>query len=115
MKAASLHMEKTTSLLQKIIRKIKRFIKTSTPVVDEPPCFYNLSPTCQVPRLEVIYERYFGRRIDGCFVEVGAYDGDYASNTSGLLRLVGLDIILNQYQRTIIDARYDIHQIRTLL
>ena len=84
MKTASLHMEKTTSLLQKIIRKIKRFIKASTPVVDEPTCFYNLSPTCQVPRLAVIYERYFGRRIDGCFVEVGAYDGDYASNTSGL-------------------------------
>jgi len=27
---------------------------------------------------------YFGQRIDGCFVEVGAYDGEYCSNTSGL-------------------------------
>lgn len=77
-------MVKSTSLLQRIINKIKRSNKTSAPIVDEPTYFYNVSPTCQVPRLAAMYERYFGRRIDGCFVEVGAYDGDYASNTSGL-------------------------------
>jgi FkbM family methyltransferase len=27
---------------------------------------------------------YFSRISDGCFVEIGAYDGEYASNTSGL-------------------------------
>ena len=46
--------------------------------------FYNLSPTCQIPGLDAIYEQYFGRQTDGCFVEVGAFDGEYASNTSGL-------------------------------
>ena len=46
--------------------------------------FYRLSETCQIPDLHTIYETYFGRRGDGCFVEVGAFDGEYVSNTSGL-------------------------------
>ena len=46
--------------------------------------FYKLSPTCQIPKLEVIYQQFFGLKNNGCFVEVGAYDGDYVSNTSGL-------------------------------
>jgi FkbM family methyltransferase len=49
--------------------------------------FYHLSDTCQIPDLAAIYERQFGRRTDGCFVEVGAFDGEYASNTSGLADL----------------------------
>jgi len=32
----------------------------------------------------LIYEQYFGRTEEGTFVEVGAFDGEYASNTSGL-------------------------------
>ena len=46
--------------------------------------FYPLSETCQIPRLDDLYTQYFGERVDGCFVEIGAYDGEYASNTSGL-------------------------------
>ncbi len=46
--------------------------------------FYPLSPTCQIPKLSLIYEQYFGRREEGTFVEVGAFDGEYVSNTSGL-------------------------------
>ena len=46
--------------------------------------FYPISDTCQVPKLSLIYEQYFGKRTDGTFVEVGAYDGEYVSNTSGL-------------------------------
>ena len=46
--------------------------------------FYNLSPTCQIPKLDVIYQQFFGLKNNGCFVEVGAYDGEYVSNTSGL-------------------------------
>jgi FkbM family methyltransferase len=46
--------------------------------------FYRMSKTCQIPDLHAVYEKYFGRRTDGCFVEVGAFDGEYVSNTSGL-------------------------------
>ena len=44
---------------------------------------YNLSPTCQIPGLDKIYEEYFGDTL-GLFVEVGAFDGESVSNTSGL-------------------------------
>ena len=46
--------------------------------------YYTLSATCQIPKLSQIYEQYFGQQSDGCFVEVGAYDGEYVSNSSGL-------------------------------
>lgn len=46
--------------------------------------FYGLPKDCQVRDLSLIYELFFGRRKNGCFVEVGAYDGDYVSNTSAL-------------------------------
>ncbi|GJL64047.1 MAG: hypothetical protein NPIRA04_27010 [Nitrospirales bacterium] len=46
--------------------------------------FYPLAKTCQLPKLSLIYEQYFGRRNNGTFVEVGAFDGEYVSNTSGL-------------------------------
>ena len=46
--------------------------------------FYPLARTCQIPNLSFLYEQYFGRRRNGSFVEVGAFDGEYASNTSGL-------------------------------
>src|SRR6476660_4644576 len=38
--------------------------------------FYPVSKTCQIPTLSTIYERLLGRRRDGVFVEVGAYDGE---------------------------------------
>ena len=43
-----------------------------------------LSETCQIDGLEDIYELFLGRKKDGYFVEFGAYDGEYVSNTSGL-------------------------------
>ena len=46
--------------------------------------YYNLSQTCQITNLNIIYEQYFGQRTNGCFVEIGAFDGEYTSNTSGL-------------------------------
>lgn len=49
--------------------------------------YYTLSKTCQIPCLASLYEQYFGRRARGMFIEVGAYDGEYASNTSGLADL----------------------------
>lgn len=64
-----------------ILGKLKRKFFRPTRVQDG---FYPLAPTCQVRRLSLIYEQYFGRRTNGTFVEVGAFDGEYASNTSGL-------------------------------
>jgi FkbM family methyltransferase len=46
--------------------------------------YYLLSETCQIPNLANIYELFLGIRENGFFVDVGSYDGEYASNTSGL-------------------------------
>jgi len=46
--------------------------------------FYRLSESCQIERLGEIYESFFGQATDGTFVEVGAFDGEQMSNTSGL-------------------------------
>lgn len=46
---------------------------------------YQVSKTCQIKTLPAIYEQLFGpSKTDGHFVEVGAYDGESFSNTSGL-------------------------------
>ena len=68
-----------------IKEKIKQiFCKEITTRNKQEKSFYNLSETCQIPNLCKIYEQYFGKITCGIFVEVGAYDGDYVSNTSGL-------------------------------
>lgn len=42
---------------------------------------YQPPPSCQIPDIGAKYERLFGRRTLGTFVEVGAYDGESFSNT----------------------------------
>jgi FkbM family methyltransferase len=49
--------------------------------------FYTMTPLCQIPVLDGLYERLFGERAVGCFVEVGAFDGESYSNTAGLADL----------------------------
>ena len=68
--------------LASILYKIRNFILPDSSQKDKID-FYGLSPTCQIPKLNTIYEMYFGQKNNGCFVEVGAYDGEYVSNTSG--------------------------------
>lgn len=45
---------------------------------------YKLSPSCQIPNLANMYQVLFKNKLDGVFVEVGGYDGESFSNTSGL-------------------------------
>jgi FkbM family methyltransferase len=46
--------------------------------------FYPTVPTCQIPTLSHLFERFFGKRTVGMFVEIGAFDGFTYSNTWGL-------------------------------
>jgi FkbM family methyltransferase len=51
------------------------------------PDFYRPHESCQIPTLDTLYDRVFGRRSEGYFVEVGAYDGESFSNISCLADL----------------------------
>lgn len=52
------------------------------------PSDYHFPDTCQIRHLAERYRELFrGVKVDGTFVEVGAYDGETISNTSGLADL----------------------------
>lgn len=46
--------------------------------------YYPESSSCQIPNLSFLYEKFLGRKDHGFFVEVGAYDGLFVSNSWGL-------------------------------
>jgi len=52
-----------------------------------PLSFYRPFPDCQVRGLDAIYNAAFGNLKNGVFVEVGAYDGQFVSNTCFLADL----------------------------
>lgn len=45
---------------------------------------YGQQPSCQIPYVGFLYERFLGTRANGSFVEIGANDGVLVSNTWGL-------------------------------
>ncbi len=63
---------------------LRKLMKLFTSKISNYEGFYPFSETCQIPKLSLIIEQYFGKGTNGTFIEVGAYDGEYVSNTSGL-------------------------------
>lgn len=49
--------------------------------------FYPQAPSCQIKTLGEIYEKELGKLESGHFVDVGAHDGFYCSNTWGLAQI----------------------------
>lgn len=48
------------------------------------PGFFRSSPSCQIDNISELYEVFLTTKLDGIFVEVGAFDGYTFSNTWGL-------------------------------
>ncbi len=71
-----------------MLAKLKSLFTPKTASAAQPgtakTALFDTSPTCQIPDLPILYQQYFGPLKDGCFVEVGAFDGEYVSNTCGL-------------------------------
>ncbi len=67
-----------------MIRRVLHRLRRSP---DPPlPGYYPVAADTQVANLPFLLEHFLGRRRDGVFVEVGAFDGVSWSNTSGLAR-----------------------------
>lgn len=54
---------------------------------DESHAFYLPARSCQIEGCGALYERLFGLKRDGTFVDVGAFDGEWLSNTACLADL----------------------------
>lgn len=82
-----------------------------SPERDESHPFYQPPRSCQIPSLGALYERAFGLKRDGSFVEVGAFDGEWLSNTCCLADLgwSGLMIEPHPTSFALCKARYQAH------
>jgi len=67
---------------------------------DDAAGFYRPSPSCQISVLAGLYEGLFGRRSDGTFVEIGAFDGEMFSNTSCLADLGWRGLYIEPIERS---------------
>jgi FkbM family methyltransferase len=70
--------------------RMKTFLKRLLPMAQTtlpPASFYRPFADCQVRGLDAIYNAAFGHLRRGVFVEVGAYDGQFVSNTCFLADL----------------------------
>lgn len=71
--------------VQRAVRsRVARVIAPKISDAPSPAAFYPSQPSCQVPNLSFLFSRFLGDRTDGSFVEVGAFDGVFVSNTWGL-------------------------------
>lgn len=66
---------------------IKRLIRYQPAATLPPGSFYRPFADCQVRGLDGIYNAAFGNLKNGTFVEIGAYDGQFVSNTCFLADL----------------------------
>jgi FkbM family methyltransferase len=62
-------------------------VMPSTRERDESHPFYQPPRSCQIPGLGALYEQLFGLKRDGVFIEIGAFDGEWLSNTCCLADL----------------------------
>lgn len=75
--------------LRNRLLRLKRFIQRRDQFHSlgfESSAYYSFNSDCQVPNLSYLFESFIGERDDGLFVEVGANDGLFVSNSIGLVK-----------------------------
>lgn len=76
---------RTPSQFQSAVRqRLARWIAPEVRGSASRASYFQQQKSCQIPQLWFLFEQFFGRRDTGQFVEIGANDGVYVSNTWGL-------------------------------
>jgi FkbM family methyltransferase len=73
-----------TARVKALVKRLTRYLPAATL---PPGSFYRPFADCQVRGLDAIYNAAFGNLKHGVFVEIGAYDGQFVSNTCFLADL----------------------------